>query len=192
MRKRLNSVVIALLLVTLSSGCGEADTAQSSLNMEPVASGSIEVPAVETPVVETPAIDTPVIGTTPIEVPAVEESSAETPEYIDLTVMSSTMVYSQVYNMVFYPENYIGTKVKMQGIYSDYLDENTGKHYFACFIKDATACCAQGIEFEPTSEFAYPDDYPSEGDIVTVEGDFDIYTENGEQYCTLRNASLLN
>ena len=112
---------------------------------------------------------------------------------IDLTTMSATMVYSQVYNMVFYPENYIGKHVKMKGTYSDYFDEASGKHYFACFIKDATQCCAQGIEFELTDDFKYPDDYPSEGDEVTVEGDYDVYSENGTgQFCTLRNAKLCN
>lgn len=112
-------------------------------------------------------------------------------DYIDLTEMSSTMVYSQVYNMVFYPERFIGTKVKMEGIYSDYFDMAKGNHYFGCLIMDATACCAQGIEFQPTDSYSYPEDFPSDGDMVTVEGEFDVYTEDGNQYCTLKNASII-
>jgi hypothetical protein len=119
------------------------------------------------------------------------DTQSEKLDYIDLTEMSSTMVYSQVYNMVFYPERFIGTKVKMEGIYSDYFDMAKGNHYFGCLIMDATACCAQGIEFQPTDEYSYPDDYPSDGDMVTVEGEFDIYTEDGNQYCTLKNASII-
>ena len=82
---------------------------------------------------------------------------------VDLTVLSSTMVYSQVYEMVYFPENYVGQTVKMEGIYTHYHDDTTGKDYYACFIQDATACCAQGIEFELTDDYVYPDDYPEEG-----------------------------
>lgn len=120
------------------------------------------------------------------------DSQSEKLDYIDLTEMSSTMVYSQVYNMVFYPERFIGIKVKMEGIYSDFFDMAKGNHYFGCLIMDATACCAQGIEFQPTDSYSYPEDFPSDGDMVTVEGEFDVYTEDGNQYCTLKNASIID
>lgn len=109
---------------------------------------------------------------------------------VDLTVLSSTMVYSQVYDMVYFPENYVGQTVKMEGIYTHYHDDTTGKDYYACFIQDATACCAQGIEFELTDDYVYPDDYPEEGGYVCVSGTFDIYEEDGFTYCTLRNSTL--
>ena len=111
-------------------------------------------------------------------------------DYVDLTTISSTMVYTEVYNMMFYPENFVGKTVKMKGAYTSYLDEATNKLYHACMVKDATACCSQGIEFELTSDYKYPDDYPKEADEVTVEGVFDLYTENGYKYCTLRKAKL--
>ena len=57
---------------------------------------------------------------------------------------------------------------------------------------DATACCAQGIEFNPTDDYTYPDDFPLDGDTVTVEGEFDTYVEDGYKYCTLRNAKILD
>ena len=109
---------------------------------------------------------------------------------VDLTVLSSTMVYSEVYDMMYYPENYTGKTVKMKGMYAGYHDENTGKYYHACIIQDATACCAQGIEFEPTDDYRYPDDYPTEGQEVCVTGVFDTYEEGENKYCTLRNARL--
>ena len=111
---------------------------------------------------------------------------------VDLTTMSSTMVYGQVYNMMYYPEKFIGKTVKMKGLYSDYFDQALGKHYYACIIMDATACCAQGVEFILTDDYKYPDDYPEDGDEITVEGTFDVYEEDGGSYCTLRNASLLS
>ncbi len=109
---------------------------------------------------------------------------------VDLTVLSSTMVYSEVYNMMVSPDNYKGKTVKMKGQYVPYYDENTGKHYFDCFISDATACCSQGIEFILTDEYSYPEDYPQEGDTICVVGTFDTYMEGESMYCTLRDAVL--
>ncbi len=109
-------------------------------------------------------------------------------DYIDLTSLSKTMVYSEVYNMMYFPEDFVGKTVKMSGIYAMYYDEVSGKYYHACIITDATACCAQGIEFELTDEYSYPDDYPEQGGDICVEGTFDTYYEGEDLYCTLRNA----
>ena len=110
---------------------------------------------------------------------------------VDLTAISGILVYSEVYNMMSAPENYLGKKIKMEGIYAIYFDDTYSTRYDACIVKDATACCATGIEFELSDELKYPDDYPEEGDIITVEGTFDTYAEGSYTYCTLRNASLL-
>ena len=111
---------------------------------------------------------------------------------IDITVLSSTMVYSTVYCMVYDPLSYIGMTVKMNGSFSYVHDDYTGNDYFACVIQDATACCSQGIEFilADADERTYPDDYPSLGDEITVTGVFDTYSENGFTYCVLRDAEL--
>lgn len=110
---------------------------------------------------------------------------------IDLTSLSSTMVYSEVYNMMASPEDYLGKIVKMDGTFALYNDEATDKYYFACIIADATACCSQGIEFVLTDEYAYPDDYPEEGGKICVVGMFDTYQEGDYTYCTLRNARIV-
>ncbi len=107
---------------------------------------------------------------------------------VDLTVMSSTMVYSEVYNMMNSPDDYLGRKIKMKGLFSTYHDETTDKTYYACIIQDATACCAQGIEFEPEGDF----DVPEEGSEICVSGVFDTYYEGEYKYCTLRLASLVD
>jgi uncharacterized membrane protein YcgQ (UPF0703/DUF1980 family) len=119
-----------------------------------------------------------------------EESTASSGDSstVDLTILSPTMVYGEVFQMMYYPENYIGKTVKMQGLYDIYTDESTGKTYHACIIQDATACCAQGIEFE-LADSDYPGDDTME---VTVEGTFTTYDENGTTYCTLSDAVLIN
>ena len=110
---------------------------------------------------------------------------------VDLTPLSSTMVYSEVYNMMYEPDEYIGKTIKMEGNFTAYLDEDTGKRYYSCIIQDATACCAQGIEFVLKDEYSYPDDYPKEGERITVVGIFDTYMERDYQYCRLKNAKFV-
>lgn len=111
-------------------------------------------------------------------------------EPLDLTALSSTMVYSEVYNMVMSPERYIGREVTMEGEFSAFFNQRTGKTYFACIISDATACCAQGIEFCLREERIYPDDYPAIGEKIRVTGIFEIYEEEGKKYCRLRDAEM--
>lgn len=110
---------------------------------------------------------------------------------LDLTTMSSTMVYSEVFNMVTTPENYIGKTVKMRGTYMYYYDEKPDHYYFFCLISDAMACCSQGIEFSLTKDYHYPEDYPKPDDEIAVVGVFDSYEEEGNTYCILRNARLV-
>ena len=111
---------------------------------------------------------------------------------VDLTALSSTMVYSEVLNIMTAPETYIGKTLKMKGYFGYYHDEKTDKYYFACMIPDATACCAQGIEFILTDDYLFPDDYPKEGEIVTVAGEFMTYEEDGSTYFTLKDSKLLS
>ena len=109
---------------------------------------------------------------------------------VDLTKLSSTMVYSEVYNMLYTPDDYIGKTVKMKGAFAYYEDPETKEQYFACIIADAMACCSQGLDFIPTEEYTYPDDYPELNAEITVTGTFEIYEKNGIKYCRLANAAI--
>ena len=112
---------------------------------------------------------------------------------VDLTQLSSTMVYSEVYAMMTEPENYIGKTVRMHGNFA--TQEYNGQRLYACIVQDATACCAQGLEFEPESTLSYPDDFPEPGAEITVTGTFDSYKEevdgNTYIYLVLRNAQMV-
>ena len=109
---------------------------------------------------------------------------------VDLTTLSTTMVYSEVSNMMTTPEDYKDKIVKMNGIFAVYHDDSTGKDYCACIVQDATACCSQGIEFTLAGK-KYPDDYPEIGSEITVIGRFGTYDENGNTYCTLNDSTLV-
>ena len=112
-------------------------------------------------------------------------------EQLDPTTLSASMVYGQVYDMVYHPEDYLGKTVKMRGPFAYYYDEATGKEYFAVLITDAMACCSQGIAFVLDGEHSYPDDYPELNSEITVIGRFSSYNENNIPYSQLTNAHII-
>ena len=115
---------------------------------------------------------------------------------VDLTVLSSTMVYSEVYNMLYNdPAHYLGKTVKARGTFSIYQLVTDGVLQpdpvsYACIISDAAACCAEGMEFVLEGDLTYPDDYPELGTEITVIGEFQSYEENGMTWYHLANARL--
>lgn len=109
--------------------------------------------------------------------------SGKTNADVDLTELNSTMVYSEVYNMMATPDKYIGKTVRMSGTMA--VSKGDNQTYYACIIKDATACCSQGIEF--VLDYG---NYPKDGTEITVYGTFTTYKEGKYQYCQLKNAVL--
>ncbi len=107
----------------------------------------------------------------------------------DLTEMNSDMIYATVFMVVQDPESYSGKTFKIYG--NSYTFPTTeGKsmtHY--CLIKDALACCAQGLEFiSSNSDEKYPDD----GDEIVVTGTLESYTVEDipMPLCRLVNAKI--
>lgn len=105
---------------------------------------------------------------------------------VDLTKMSSTLIYSEVSNMMDSPNIYIGKVIKINGKCNIIDDPSTSKRYYTCIVQDATACCAKGIEFETDDKSSYPN--PNEQ--IEVTGVFTVYTEGPFKYCTLKNAVI--
>lgn len=115
---------------------------------------------------------------------------------VDLTVMSSTMVYAEVFNMLIEPEQYVGKTVKMSGdffVYKPVLADGTesDRNFYACVIADATACCVQGMEFSLEEIKKYPEEYPEQGSQITVVGTFEIYEELGVSGIRIKDAKLI-
>lgn len=111
----------------------------------------------------------------------------------DLTQMGSDMVYATVYQMMVSPKQYEGKTFRIRGKFVVTYYEPTAKNYYYCLIQDATACCAQGMEFVwEDGSHTYPDEYPAEEAEIVVEGTFETYQEEGDDnlYCRLVNASL--
>ncbi|MBQ8133807.1 MAG: hypothetical protein IJ192_05325 [Clostridia bacterium] len=124
-----------------------------------------------------------------------EDVSEEKPESskkngepdLDLTELSSTMVYSEVYNIVTNPDDYRGKTIKMSGYCSSYVSSLTNQTIYSCVIPDATACCAQGIEFRLAEGYDYPEGY----DEITIIGTFDTYEEEPFQFAVLKDAKFV-
>ena len=145
----------------------------------------------ETP--ETEMIDTEENPDTDSETEQSEETAPQSADGVDydLTTMSSDMIYATVYQMMADPDSYIGKTIRMDGLYYASYYDMTETYYHYCIIQDATACCAQGIEFVwGDGSHIYPDEYPQDNTEVVVQGVFEIYEEDGFKYCRLKDATM--
>ena len=130
-------------------------------------------------------------GTAPAGGTAAPNGGAATPGKtgdvdVDLTQLSSTMVFAEVYHIMVEPKDYMGKRIRISGISTVYEDQKAGKSYYSCVVLDATACCAQGIEFKLRDGGHYPEN----DEEITVQGTFDTYEDGGYQYAILKDAVL--
>ena len=106
---------------------------------------------------------------------------------IDLTKMSSTMVYSTVFNMVNNPAKFVGKTMRMRGEYTTYhisIDDPT-QIIHACIVRDAAGCCSQGLEFVLTDK-----KYPTGAGEITVVGTISVQKISGKYVCYLKDSAL--
>ena len=104
---------------------------------------------------------------------------------VDLSRLSATMVYAEVFNILSNGYKYDGKTVRMCGAFSTSEgedDDGQPVRKFHCIIRDATACCAQGIEFAMRDKLAWPTDFPKTNSTITVVGRF---------YCDMHDASVI-
>ncbi|MBQ8161513.1 MAG: hypothetical protein IJ083_12325 [Clostridia bacterium] len=122
---------------------------------------------------------------------AVQETEEALVPDLDLSVLSGTVVYSQVYNLMYEPESYLGKVIKISGLYSSFEDAERGVVYHACIIPDATACCTQGIEFVWAGDHVWPDEYKEDGTGVVVTGTLAMYEEDGYDFLHLVDSEVI-
>ena len=183
--KRLFCLLLAVCMMVFLCSCGKGggeDAGNDTLSSDEEASASAEI------------IPTPNQQETPEKSGQAQPSAGKVD--VDLTVLSSTMVYSEVYNMLYNdPAYYLGKTVKARGEFSIYQLVADGVLQpdpvsYACIISDAAACCAEGMEFVLEGNYTYPDDYPELGAEITVIGEFQSYEENGMIWYHMVNARL--
>ena len=101
---------------------------------------------------------------------------------VDLTVLSSIMVYAEVYNIMTNPEDYLGKTIKAKGMYYSSYYQETDMNYHYVVISDAASCCSQGLEFKLNGSLAYQKDYPESQTEIELAGVFSSYDELDETY----------
>ncbi len=110
---------------------------------------------------------------------------AEVPQQ-DLSRMSATMAYAQLYNIFLEQENHVGQTMRLRGQYVPMRDEGNQAKYHFIMVYDNAACCQLGLEFLWTNPTAYPADYS----LIELTGVFDICNDGGEKFCVLRVKDL--
>lgn len=202
MKKKIVWLLIVSLIAALLTSCSKTGgNPNGSPTVEQVIEGQIaaqESSQASEPAAESAASEEQSVVT--IEAPTIilekEEVTTEVKGAegvdVDLTVLKGNMVYAQVFQMMYSSEDFIGKVVRIRGNLYHFKDEGTGREYYSCLIKDAAACCAQGIQFELTSDYSNPEDYYEIGEMFTVQGIFDSYVEGTVLYCTLRDAILID
>lgn len=119
------------------------------------------------------------------------DTSSYTDIDYDLTQMSSTLIYSEMFNMMTNAQTYVDKVIKMKGYTGLFKDGASDSTYYSCIVPDATACCANGIEFVLNDSYEKYIDYPVVNDEITVVGVFSLYKEGEYEYITLKNAELV-
>ena len=110
----------------------------------------------------------------------------------DLTVMGADMVYATVYQMMIDPKSYIGKSFKIRGNYYSSYSKDKDVYYHFCMIKDAAACCAQGLELLWADEkMNRHENCPEEDALVTVEGVCETYEEGPNKYGRIKDAKIV-
>ena len=161
------ALLIALCAAALAlTGCGEKKDVPETANTAPEQTQQAPQTSAVVTVTDAPAA-----------------AAAE----IDLTGMSSTMVYSYIYNMVTAPDDFIGQRFRIRGVYDEQYWEQTSLTYHYLVSADAPACCAQGLEFVLTDPNAA---YPQVGEEFEISGIFGTYEEEGNLYIQIAADNL--
>lgn len=118
---------------------------------------------------------------------SLESSKAETDKVdVDLTKLSSIMLYSEVSAIALYPEEYDQKTLRIKGTVWQYRTPfEPDKDCFGIMVTDATGCCQQGIQFILKEE-----EYPSIGSEITIQGKLETYKQGEMSYCRLIEAEI--
>jgi len=110
------------------------------------------------------------------EIPNTDENPAEASKVdLDLTSMSKTMIFAEVYKMTNSPDEFLGKTIKVNGRYNTSHSDESGRDYHFILVSDVAGCCQQGIEFIINDDYSNTDDYPDDNNKIEVTGVFKSY-----------------
>ena len=187
-RKNVLAAIFALTAIPNALlSCKAKDTTNNSGAMAAIAAKSAE----PTPVAPDTTTDSSsnLSGSQPVFSPSSNTGPSATPD-LDLTKMSSTMIYTTIFDMLIMPEDYVEKTIKVKGWFETYTDPETSEMFYAVIVPDATACCQQGLEFIWPGTHTYPSDFPNPGEDITITGRYKVLENNGVTYTYLEASKI--
>lgn len=97
------------------------------------------------------------------------------------------MFLTQVNDIFYNAEEYLGKTIKYEGIFNIYEDADTGNTYYSVY-RNSPGCCGDDgfIGFE----VIWDNEYPEDNDWVELTGVLEEYEEDGYKYLRLNLISL--
>ena len=104
----------------------------------------------------------------------------------DLTVMSPTMVFAQIFDLMYNADNYLEKTFKINGNHQIFPHIETGEDISVIIIYDALGCCPQGIELRFPESIEVPENL---SDII-IKGELKVEFIGEYRYLYLAVSTL--
>ena len=114
----------------------------------------------------------------------IEQQVSEDPNIIEI---KDKLFIAQCNDIYLNPDEYKNKIIKLEGIYIENVDENTGSTY-NFVIRYGPGCC--GNDGVAGFEILFDGDKPEPNDWIEVIGAVEIIEENGSEYVLLRLTEL--
>ena len=99
---------------------------------------------------------------------------------IDLTKMNMQIRYAYLCDILNNPEEYMGKRIRVAGVYQNGYDEDMQDYFHICLVYyDATQCCGLNVEFIKGKDTP---DYPERGTDIEIEGSLGKYNVADETF----------
>lgn len=132
-------------------------------------------------------------GTEKVAKSGVDTKSKDGKIDYDLSSMGPDLVYATIYQMMMDPKSYVGKSFKVTGSYYSSYSKDNNQYYHFCMVKDAAACCAQGLELLWADDSMNKhENCPAEEATVTIEGVFETYEDGQNTYGRLKDVKLVD
>jgi hypothetical protein len=105
----------------------------------------------------------------------------------DLLVVGDKMFVGQMNDIYLNPDDYLGRKIRYEGFFTWFDNEETGQRYY-CLVRNGPGCC--GYDSLVGFEVDWAGEKPEDDDWCEVEGAIDTYEEDGLDYIVIRADSL--
>ncbi len=188
---KLLSLILALSLITACSQQQDDDVLQNAVPGDTVQDLFIGSPEAaqqaqseqESAAQSTPESTSQHIPTQEEVALALEAAGVVTSDYdIDLTTMSDTMVFSQVYDIMLNYTAYMGQSINLVGQFNSLYYEEISQTLNFVVINDALGCCPQGLELRFEGDVTMPDVNAN----ISIQGEFTTYKEGDfEFFCIM-------